>query len=236
MIHIAVCDDEKEMSDHISNMVSAFFNRKNVDIMVLQFSSGRELLQYDQKIDILFLDIRMEEMDGMEIAKELRSRKFRGFLIFITILKEMVFGAFAVQAYDYLVKPVDKSRFEKMMDRLFHSMSCAGETCLLIQKGYESRLIPFEEIVFCEVVNRKVYLYLASEEQIDFYERIEKLEKRLDSRFFRCHRSFLINLHYLRRFKNNTAYMENGKEVPVSRLRSRDFSGIILQYMREWRL
>ena len=71
-----------------------------------------------------------------------------------------------------------------------------------------------------------------SGEVVDYYERIEKLETKLDGRFFRCHRSYLINLKYLKSYKNGTAYMEGGKAVPVSRLRSREFSGVILQYMK----
>ena len=69
-------------------------------------------------------------------------------------------------------------------------------------------------------------------EYIDYYDRIENLETKLDGRFFRCHRSFLINLKYLKSYKNGTAYMEGGKEVPVSRLRSKEFSGVILKYMK----
>ena len=67
---------------------------------------------------------------------------------------------------------------------------------------------------------------------VDYYERIEKLEARLGSGFFRCHRSYLINLKYLKGFKNGTAYMEGGREIPVSRLRGREFSEVILRYMK----
>ncbi len=236
MVHIAICDDEKYMSDKIKRMVSDFFCRKNIDIAISQFSSGKELLKYDGIIDILFLDIQMKDMDGMETARKLRSRKFKGAVIFITVLKEMVFQSFEVQAYDYLVKPIESSHFEKTMERLLASMRNAGETSLLVQKGHESSIILFEEIVFCEIIDRKVYLHLASSEIIDFYDRIENLETKLDSRFFRCHRSFLINLQYLKSYKNGTAYMENGREIPVSRLRSKEFSNVILQYMKEWRL
>lgn len=96
-------------------------------------------------------------------------------------------------------------------------------------------IISFEEIVFAEVIDRKVYLHLVSSEVVDFYDKIENLEERLDSRFFRCHRSFLINLKYLKSYKNGVAYMENGKEIPISRLRSKAFSEVILQYMKSWR-
>lgn len=231
MIRIAICDDEKAMSDRIKKLVSVFFQKKNINTAIVQFSGGRELLKYDRPIDILFLDIGMKDLGGMETAKKLRERNFKGFLIFITVLKEMVFDAFEVQAYDYLVKPIDIRRFERMMERLFASMQDTKEDNLLVQKGYESRIIPLKDIVYCEIIDRKIYLHLVSSEVIDYYDRIEKLEAKLGDKFFRCHRSFLINLNYLRSFKNATAYMENGQEIPVSRLRNKEFSSVILRYM-----
>ncbi|MCI9418644.1 MAG: response regulator transcription factor [Eubacterium sp.] len=232
MIHIAICDDEPCMSDALRQMVSAFFCGKNIDTMITQYTSGEQLLRSQKKIDILFLDIQMGGLSGMETAKKLRRRKFKGFLIFITVLREMVFDAFEVQAFDYLVKPIDETRFEHMMGRLLSSLQDAGSAGLLIQKGYESSIIPFEDIVFCEIIDRKVYVHLVSSEIIDFYDRIDHLETKLDDSFFRCHRSFLIHLKYLKSYKNGTAYMENGKEIPVSRLRSKEFSSVILRYMK----
>ncbi|MCI8726107.1 MAG: response regulator transcription factor [Hungatella sp.] len=232
MIHIAICDDEKYMSDYIRVMASDFFRKKNKEIHLRTFLSGEELLSYSGPIDILFLDIQMKDMDGMETARKLRADRFRGSLIFITVLKEMVFQSFEVQAYDYLVKPVDKKQFEKTMDRLYTSMCSASGDSLLVQKGYEGRIIPKDEIVFCEIIERKIYLNLASCEVVDYYERIENLETKLDEYFFRCHRSYLINLKHLKGYKNGTAYMDNGKKVPVSRMRSKEFSSVVLQYMK----
>ena len=232
MIHIAICDDEKHMSDHIRSMVSDFFRKKNREISLRTFLSGEELLNYEGQIDILFLDIQMKDIDGMETARRLRADKFQGFLIFITVLKEMVFQSFEVQAYDYLVKPVEEKQFERTMERLLASMHSVGEDSLLVQKGYEGRIIRKDEIVFCEIIDRKIYLNLVSGEVLDYYERIENLETKLGDHFFRCHRSYLINLKHLKGYKNGTAYMDNGKEVPVSRLRSKEFSRVVLQYMK----
>ena len=220
------------MSDHIKTFVSDFFRKKNREIRLRTFLSGEELLNYDGQIDILFLDIQMNGMDGMETARKLRADKFRGFLIFITVLKEMVFQSFEVQAYDYLVKPVEEKQFERTMERLLASMQSVGEDSLLVQKRYEGRIIRKDEIVFCEIIDRKIYLNLVSDEVLDYYERIENLETKLGGHFFRCHRSYLINLKHLKGYKNGTAYMDNGKEVPVSRLRSKEFSSVVLRYMK----
>lgn len=236
MIRAAVCDDEKYMADAVKKMAADFFRAQNIETVIEVFLSGKELLKYEKTIDILFLDIQMKGTDGMETARILRRRGFKGYLIFITVLRETVFEAFEVQAYDYLVKPIEQSRFQKTMERVLASMQSAGEANLLVQRGYESRLVPFEQIIFCEIIDRKVYLHLTSLEIVDYYDRIENLETKLDGRFFRCHRSFLINLQYLRSYKNQTAYMEGGKQIPVSRLRSKEFSGVILRYMKERRL
>lgn len=232
MIYIAICDDEKYISDQIKEMVSDFFRDKNMEISVSQFASAEALLGYSRKIDILFLDIRMGETNGIEAAKILRNHKFKGFLIFITVLKEMVFQSFEVQAYDYLVKPVEKEHFQRTMERLFTAIQDADGANLLVQKGYESTIVPFDEIAFCEVIDRKVYLHLRSGDVIDYYDKMENLETKLDNRFFKCHRSFLINLKCLKSYRNGMALMEDGKEIPVSRLRSREFSNVVLQYMK----
>lgn len=119
MIRVGICDDEGYMSDRIRAMVSGFFRKKNIEILILQFSGGEELLKYDKQIDILFLDIQMKGINGIETAKKLRRRKFKGFLIFITVLREMVYQSFEVQPYDYLVKPIEEQYLEKKLNHGF---------------------------------------------------------------------------------------------------------------------
>lgn len=86
MIHIAVCDDKKCMSKKIEKLAKVF-SEKNTDISVAQYSSGEELLKSNERIDLLFLNIGMEGMDGLETAKLLRAHGYKGILGFITVLK-----------------------------------------------------------------------------------------------------------------------------------------------------
>ena len=130
--------------------------------------------------------------------------------------------------------PIEDARFLRTMNRLLTAVKDATETNLLVRKGNECRIIPFDEIIYCEVINRKVFLYLNNKEVVDYYDKIENLQKKLDDRFFKCHRSYLVNLKYLRGYNKGTAYLDNGRTIPVSRLRSEEFSSVILHYMKKW--
>lgn len=235
MIHIGICDDEAYMRNTLTEHISAFFKRENMETTIFSFQNGRSLLDYDKKLDIVFLDIQMDDPNGFDTATELRNRGFHGFLIFVTILQDYVFDAFEVQAFDYLVKPLREDHFFRTMSRLLLSIRSHNEKQLLIQKGTQWSIVPFGNIVYCEIINRKVYLHLKDEPTLDYYDRIERLEEKLDERFFKCHRSYLINLQYLKSYQTGQAYMTNGETIPVSRLRRDEFAAVILKYMKEWR-
>ena len=164
MICVAICDDEQEMSEQIRLMAAAFFRKKNREATIVQFSRGEDVLHYDKQIDILFLDIQMEGIDGIETVRRLRNQRFGGFLIFITILKELVFQSFEVGPYDYLVKPVEEAYFVKMMERLFFSMQNAVEAslfCMLF--AYQKLLQSFRlstEVSLLEQEERSLNQYV----------------------------------------------------------------------------
>lgn len=165
MINIAICDDEVYMLNLLTEKVLGFFKQENMEIAVFPFQSGKALLDCDKKLDIVFLDIQMGEPDGLETAKELRGRGYGGFLIFITVLQEYVFNAFEVQAFDYLVKPLQEDNFSRTMSRLLLSIRSHKGKQLLIQKGTEWSIVPFDDIVYCEIINRKTWADLTQVER-----------------------------------------------------------------------
>ena len=236
MIQIAICDDEPYMINLLSEKISAFFNKENIEINVSCFSSGLDLLSSHQTFHIIFLDIQMNKPDGFETAKRLRANGFDSFLIFVTIMREFVFNAFEVQAFDYLVKPLQEEHFNQTMQRLLTSIRDQNKKCLLIQKRKEWDIILFDHILYCEIIDRKIYIHLKNKSIIDYYDKIENLEKKLDNRFFKCHRSYLINLQYVKNYKSAIVYLTNGDTIPVSRLRKDDFCAAMLHYMKQQRL
>lgn len=237
-ILVAVCDDEPYMAEHLAEQVSAFFACENLPAHISRFPNGKLLLSSREAMqaDILFLDIQMPRPDGMEIAQELRRRGFGGLLVFVTILRDAVFQAFDVQAFDFLVKPLQPDAFRRTMHRLLSALRERGKHSLLVQKGNACHIIPFSDICYGEVINRKVYLHLKDSSILDYYDKIETLEQKLDNRFFRCHRSYLINLSYLRSYHAGRAHLANGESIPVSRLRSGQFSAAVLHFMEQRRI
>lgn len=235
MIDIAICDDEEYMIKNLYTKVKGFFGQRNLPVTITCFSDGKSLLRCSKEFQIIFLDIQMKDMSGMDTARVLRKQNYEGHLIFVTVLNECVYDAFEVQAFDYLVKPLEDGRFKRTMERLLLSVQSPSGTRLLIQRGNESRIISFHQILYCEVINRKIYIHMKNEEIIDYYDRIEHLETKLDQRFFRCHRSYLVNLKYIQRYDKNIVFLSTGEQIPVSRLRVQELSSAILEYMKEWR-
>lgn len=235
MIRLAVCDDEPSMLRDLTARLSEFMEGRGLDFQILRFGSGKEALDSEEQFDILFLDIQMERPDGMETAGLLRQRGFHGPLVFITVLKESVFDSFEVQAFDFLVKPIDDDRFRRTMDRILKYLEQAAKKNIFVHKGGGSQVIPFSEILYCEVIARKVYLHRRGGETVDYYGRLEELERQLDNRFFRCHRSYLVNLDFVRGCHSGLVALSDGSEVPVSRLREQEFTKALLIHMKERR-
>lgn len=234
MIRIAICDDEpfmvREIADHLTRYME---ERRIASYSVSSFSGGRALLESGDGFDVIFLDIQMEGPDGMETARLLRQRGDHSRLIFVTVLKERVFDAFAVEAHDYLVKPLDDGRFARTMDRLLRPQEEQGARDIVIRRGTGCEVIPLSEILYCEVLGRKIYIHKSDGTVVDYYGRMEDLERRVDGRFFKCHRSYLVSLDHVRGCQAGQVALPCGRVIPVSRLRERELTQALLRHMKE---
>lgn len=233
MVKFAICDDEPLMIRELSAYLAGYMGERSItDYSVSCFSGGHALLETGDHFDVIFLDIQMAEPDGMETARLLRRRGEHSLLVFVTVLKELVFDAFQVEAYDYLLKPLETARFKRTMDRILRTLEqrAAG---IVIQRGTGCQVVPLSDILYCEVLGRKVYLHKQDGDVIDYYDRLESLEHRVDGRFFRCHRSYLVNLDYVRGYQGGWIMLPREERIPVSRLRERELTGALLRHMKE---
>ncbi len=234
MIKFAICDDEPLMAQELARYLASYMEEKQTaGCSVSSFPNGRALLESSGGFDVIFLDIQMEHPDGMETAKLLRQRGDRSLLVFVTVLKEYVFDAFQVEAYDYLLKPLNSARFHQTMDRVLGVLEKRTAESIVIPRGTGCEVVLLSDIVYCEVLGRKVYLHKTDGAVIDYYNRLEDLERRVDGRFFKCHRSYLINLDYVRGCRNGQVMLSQGECIPASRLRERELTQALLRHMKE---
>lgn len=233
MIKFAICDDEPQMAQEIANQLASYMKETDIDYSVDCFPSGYALLKSSDEFGIIFLDIQMERPDGMETARLLRQRDSRSLLIFVTVLKDRVFDVFPLEAFDYLLKPLDRERFRRTMDRAMRWLERDAAKNLMIQRGSDCEVVLLSDILYCEVLGRKVYLHKKDGIVVDYYDRLEDVEQRVDSRFFKCHRSYLVNLDYVGGCQEGQVLLPQGKRIPVSRLRERELTQALLRHMKE---
>lgn len=234
MLRFAVCDDEPHMLDQLSAQIADCLGELGRrDVRLARFSGGRALLEAGEDFDLVFLDIRMDPPDGMETARALRRRGDGCLVVFLTVLREQVFDAFEVEAFDYLVKPPDSARLRRTLERALEALERRRSRTLFIQRGTAWEVVPLDEIVYCEVLGRKIYLHRRDGSVLDYYDKLADLERRLGSGFFRCHRSYLVNLDHVRGCGGGQVRLSGEEAVPVSRLREGDLTQALLRRMRE---
>lgn len=172
-------------------------------------------------------------LDGLQTARLLRARGSRSLLIFVTVLREQVFDAFVVEAFDYLTKPIDPARFARTMERALRVLAGRGRQRLVVPQADGCEVVPLEQLVYCEVQGRRLYLHRLDGPVLSMPGRMKELEGRVDGRFFKCHRSYLVNLDHLRGFSGGLASLPGGQTIPVSRLREQALADALLRRMKD---
>ncbi len=227
---IALCDDEPMALRELEKKVESFFVRDG-GARVSCFGSGDELLCEMEKkpADIVFLDIQMPGRDGMETARVLRNRGFEGDIVFVTVLPELVYESFAVEAGDYIVKPVSDERLFGTLGRIVRRRK---RGCFSFRCGGEDVVIPLEEILYFEVLDKVVILHEKTG-VTSFRGSISEMISKIGCGFFRCHRSYIVNLRQIERVGKEEVTLRGGERIPLSRLRRKQLLEALAAYLGE---
>ncbi len=227
----AICDDEREIRSSIERNIRLLCE----DSDIIKFADGKALVEYEGGFDILFLDIQMEGMSGMEAARVLRGRGCKAVIIFVTAIEEYVFDAFDVGAFHYIVKPFDKAKFFDVLRKAvaqcesIKAREVRDEPSLAVKTGSTTRKIYLYEIFYLEVFNRKVVIHKADGD-VEFYGKLIELEDRLSEHFVRCHRAYIVNMRYVLKYTANNITLENGAEILLSKQKYGEFVRKYLKY------
>ena len=228
-MNIAVVDDEKEVRYYLKKQIM----EQKADHSIYLYAAGEEFLSSEENFDIVFLDIQMKGIDGIETARVLRKQHKDMILIFITGRKEYVFQAFDVEAFHYLVKPFDDDKFASVLQtavnrRLEKSVNAAAS--LVITRGGEHITVNPQEIMYAEVFDRKIILHTLQDE-IEYYGKMKELEKKVGEDFYRPHRAYLVNMNYIRKYDATAIYLSKGQAL-MAKQNYQDFVKCYLRYIR----
>lgn len=235
MIQIVLCEDQIQHQKTIEKFLQEILGENNIEYNLRIYKSGEELLNdYPQNVDIFILDIQMEKINGMDVARKIREiDKNKPEIIFTTSLVEYIQEGYEVRAYRYLLKPIKYEELKK------HILSCIDEVInkkdkfILIENKNETYKIKIEEITYIEIQRKDMSIHTESK-TYKTKMTMDKIEKELKNyNFYRCHKSFLVNIDYVENIKQYVAILDNKEEVLVSRHRFKDFKHKFLSSLGE---
>lgn len=230
MLQIAVCEDDENMGEYLRQLMEKRLG-DNSNCRISVFSSGKQLLKTSTQFDIFFLDIDLKDMNGIDMARQLR-RESEAVIVFVTALKEYIFDAFDIQAFQYLLKPIDEQRFFSVLDKaLVECRTLKQAEPLVIRVKGLYRNVPKKSILYAENEARKIVLHL-EEEQITYYAKMSELEGFLGKQFFRCHRGYLVNLGAVQSYDTGSIQLKNGEVILMAKQKYSDFVTAYMEFLR----
>ena len=240
MIRIAVCDDEKYFREKIGALLQEYSSAREFGINVESFASGEEFLASEKKemFDVIFLDINMEGMNGIETAQKIRQFSEDIVLIFITAYVAYSPEGYKVNAIRYLLKDSDsfKTAFWECMDAVRNKLMVVEKKEKFEFQGKEL-VIPLSHIVYMESNLHKVTFYIKGKEiqAYTMYEKLDAIEERLrkTQSFCRIHQSYLINLKYVDEVKRYQVLLNTGEILNIAKPRYKEVEMQYITYKGE---
>jgi len=220
-MNILICDDIKEDADRLATLIA----QSSFEAQTMVFTCPSQALDYCRSgadIDACFLDIIMPKMNGIKLAEKLRENNFANDIVFISNSNDFASQSYQVLAFDYLLKPLTCEKVSNIMCKLKKSQENtenADKAGLSLVTQGTARFVLFRDISHVEVISHTVYIKQLDKSIIKMYAVFSKIEEKLlaDSRFVKCHRSYIVNLSEIKTMANNELTMKNGSKIPISR-------------------
>nr|WP_312983430.1 LytTR family DNA-binding domain-containing protein [Clostridioides sp.] len=222
MISIAICEDEEDQQELLKAHIKQIFKGLSVEYSLDVYNSGEELIKnYSKDIDIVLLDIQLIEINGMDTARKIRVIDNRVEIIFITSLIEYALEGYEVRAYRYLIKPVKYDDLKEYIINCIKEIDINNRYIIVKEQRNQMKL-DINEITYVEVQKETITIHTLNK-VYKINGTMNNIEKEIAcSRFFRCHKSFLVNLEHVKSIKQYIAILENSEEVPISRYRFKE--------------
>lgn len=221
MIKVIVCDDNPQVLDYYETLLTDTAQANGIELKLFRCASGEQLLyrlsNNPNSADIIYLDILMGKMNGLEAARKLREIGCLALIIYLTTSDEYVFEAFDVSPFYYIVKDeMPAKKFKEVFLKAVDAVSNKADDYYIVTFGATTTKIPLDRIQYFEIHNRLMTVHTI-DTSIDFYSTLEDVEQTLQGKSFtRIHRSYLVNCHYIQKLTRTLVTLTDGTELPVS--------------------
>lgn len=220
MLKIAICDDNPEFLQNAVQLIRDWSAHREIPVDIFTFDNGDELIKKNSSchMDIIFLDIIMPLLNGMDTAKELRLEDTSAKIIFLTSSPEFALESYEVKASGYLLKPVAYNKIKELLDECVNILSIEPKS-LVIKTSFGYQQLYFYDIEYAEAQNKRVLIYLKSGRVAETAETLHSLEDRLTETngFFKCHRSYIVYMPNVDHFNGTEIVTKCGRSIPIAR-------------------
>lgn len=217
LVNIVICENDKNDQEFVKAKVVEILDDLDIEYEIKVYNSGDDLLEgYDKYTDIILLDIQMDGLDGMETARKIREFDDNVEIIFITSFVEYALEGYEVNAYRYLLKPVKDENLRTSLINCLNDRNFVKRS-IVIKEGDTRIKISLKDIMYIEVQGNDITVHTLK----DTYRTkgtMSNFETEINSNMFvRCHKSYLVNLEYIKSIKRYTSILVNDEEVPLNR-------------------
>ncbi|MBQ2909931.1 MAG: response regulator transcription factor [Bacilli bacterium] len=229
-MNIFILDDEEVIVDSLGSMLKSIGSDKD---NIYGYTDYRKFLEdiKTRKCDILFIDIRLDNTNGIELIKENGNYLKGTKLIYITGYDEYIEDVFETELVYLIKKPLSKEKVEKAYLKAIEKINKENKV-IVVKTLKETRKVKINEIYYIESDARLVNIHLKNEVLVS-YGKLSDMEEMLKGNFLRTHKSYLVNLERVKSYKHNQVILDNGKVIPISRNSISKVKNEIFDYVKE---
>lgn len=231
---IAICDDNLTIRKELFQLIQ----KQLLEVDIVEYQSGEELINTKESFDIYFLDIKMGKISGMDIAKHIRKQeeisRQKSIIIFVTGYQEYMEAAFDVNAFHYLIKPIDVEKFSKVFSRAWKKVFVFEEQSkqyIIVKSSGTQQKILLKNIYYIESSNKKV-IFHTTNGTLEVYKKMKELENTLGNTFYRCHRCYFVNMEKIYAYSTDNIQLTNGENLLLARKKYSDFIKTYMRYVK----
>lgn len=235
-MRICICDDNEVMHQEIRKCLQPFFTEADMP-QITDFFQGEELVEHyssQKDFDIIFLDIEMGKMNGIDTATEVRKHAPEAIIIFVSSHRNYVFDAFRCEAFHFLVKPISQEEFDDVFNRALHKHRVMNEKYLVCWKNTRQTLM-IGDITYIEGYKRRLKVHIVGEEYEHRGKVSDAYEKLKAHGFLRPHQGYVINMRHIKSFGSTEIILRDGSKIPIGEKRRKEVLQMYDKYIQKWK-